>query len=414
VTLHTIFGESSPGTFSVFNDGQPTTVGHVFQVAATDATPWEIAAGRLYVSSVTPKGAQAIISLSVGADVGSPIREVEFTTPATEGWVEVPWEPYVPVKGTPHTVSVRFPGRVDYFAAPSPGAAAIVSSTLPALSIYGTEGAPSRSLFRYGTSGGGVSPSGPLWGLDVVLSDGEPIEEEPPANLVPTIELGSPRTMYVGQTATITAMASDVDGTLASYDWWQVSGPPVTLSGSGNARSFTPSVVGTYVFAATVTDDDGATSPADSVTVTVLAVPVEIPDTPPSASLRPFGMVERAVKQAIVAKMPDAAGKIGGDLSFDAAEDDFYIFIALVPGRGNGSVFGEWAVDVDVFDQNYTQAMRRALEIEALLITPGGHRTPEMRLDFGTQNAYPAERPWDDESSARIGATYVFTARRPG
>lgn len=130
--------------------------------------------------------------------------------------------------------------------------------------------------------------------------------------------------------------------------------------------------------------------------------------------IQPFGMVERAVRQLIVEKMPDADGKIGGDLSFDAAVDDFYIFIALVPGGGNGEIFGEWAVDVDVFDQNYTQAMRRALQIEAFLIKSGGHRTAEMRLDFGAQNAYPAERPWDDESSARIGSTYVFTARRPG
>lgn len=129
-------------------------------------------------------------------------------------------------------------------------------------------------------------------------------------------------------------------------------------------------------------------------------------------TLSPFGMVERAVKQLIIAKMPDAEGNIGGDLSFDAAEDDFYVFIALVPGGGNGLTEGEWAVDIDVFDQNYTQAMRRALALEALLIKPGGHRTAEMILDFGTQNEYPAERPWDDESSARIGATYVFSARR--
>jgi hypothetical protein len=58
--------------------------------------------------------------------------------------------------------------------------------------------------------------------------------------------------------------------------------------------------------------------------------------------------------------------------------------------------------------------MRRALQIEAALLAPGGLRTPEMRLDFGMQNSYPVERPWDDESSARIGSTYVFTARRPG
>lgn len=131
-------------------------------------------------------------------------------------------------------------------------------------------------------------------------------------------------------------------------------------------------------------------------------------------STNPFGMIEKAVKQAIIAKMPDAEGKVGGDLSYDVATDDFYIWIGLIPGGGNGEIFGQWAVDIDVFAKTYSAAMRRALLLEAIFVTRGGHRTAEMRIDGVTQNEIPSERPWDDESSSRVGATYVFTARRPG
>lgn len=127
-----------------------------------------------------------------------------------------------------------------------------------------------------------------------------------------------------------------------------------------------------------------------------------------------FGMIEKAVRQLIIAKMPEADGKVGGDLSYDPTTQDFFIWLALIPSSGVSDTEGQWTVDVDIFARTYSQAMRRALDLEPLLTTRGGHRTPEMRLDNVYQNEYPAERPWDDESSSRVGATYVFTARRPG
>lgn len=127
-----------------------------------------------------------------------------------------------------------------------------------------------------------------------------------------------------------------------------------------------------------------------------------------------FGMIEKAVRQLIIAKMPEADGKVGGDLSYDPTTQDFFIWLALIPSSGVGDTEGQWTVDIDVFARTYSQAMRRALDLEPLLTTRGGHHTPEMRLDNVYQNEYPAERPWDDESSSRVGATYVFTARRPG
>lgn len=128
--------------------------------------------------------------------------------------------------------------------------------------------------------------------------------------------------------------------------------------------------------------------------------------------MNPFPMIEIAVRKLIEAKMPEAVGKVGGDLSYDGVAD-FYVWIGLVPGGGATETDGEWIVDIDVFATDYSDAMDRALALEALLIG-SRHVTSTMRIDNCYQNQAPAERFWEDESIFRIGATYVFTARRSG
>lgn len=125
---------------------------------------------------------------------------------------------------------------------------------------------------------------------------------------------------------------------------------------------------------------------------------------------QPFAMIEKAVKNLVETRMPLAAGRVGGDLSYET-DQDFYVWIGLVDGSTT-MIDGLWSIDIDVFDNHYTQAMQRALDIEAILLRPGGHRTSVMRLDNVEQNQIPMERPWDDESAYRIGATYTLTARR--
>ncbi|MEX1241456.1 MAG: Ig-like domain-containing protein [Cyclobacteriaceae bacterium] len=69
-------------------------------------------------------------------------------------------------------------------------------------------------------------------------------------------------------TATITATASDADGTIATYLWTVVSGPSApTLAGeTTNALSVTGLIGGTYIFRITVTDNS-ANSSFDNVNV---------------------------------------------------------------------------------------------------------------------------------------------------
>lgn len=233
----------------------------------------------------------------------------------------------------------------------------------------------------------------------------------PPPNQLPTANAGPNASAYVGQQVTLTGSGADSDGTIASYAWSQTSGPAVALSGAGATRTFTPTSTGSYVFTLVTTDDDGAQSIPDSVTITILAVPEE--PAPAGPGLTPFGMIEKALVALLESGFGAPEGSVGGDLSYDATVDDYYIWLGLVTGSTT-AIDGEWTIDIDVFDSRYGQAMEKALAIEAFLLKPGGHRTAVMRLDRVSQNEVPIERPWGDDNAFRVGATYTFTARRSG
>jgi len=96
-----------------------------------------------------------------------------------------------------------------------------------------------------------------------------------PVNALPTAEAGTDQTVDEQTTVTLSASASDTDGTIdiASYAWKQTDGPTVALSyrGAFAARTFTaPTVteVKALTFEVTVTDNEGGTA-TDTVFVTV-------------------------------------------------------------------------------------------------------------------------------------------------
>ena len=163
-----------------------------------------------------------------------------------------------------------------------------------ALASGGTSASASRSgtdpIYIGGYFAGGYVPNIRVDNLriyDTALSNAEiaalagtpvtEIEPPPPENVAPTANAGPNASAFVGQQVTLIGSGTDTDGTIASYAWTQVSGPTVALAGSGTTRTFTPSVAGSYIFALVVTDDDGAQSTPDAVTITVSAIP-EDPD----------------------------------------------------------------------------------------------------------------------------------------
>lgn len=126
--------------------------------------------------------------------------------------------------------------------------------------------------------------------------------------------------------------------------------------------------------------------------------------------MTPFPMIEKAVRE-LVERYDPADGKTGGDPDFTPPVD-LFVMISLVPGGSTTEVEGDWIVDIDVFGSSYASAMQHALALEPVLI--GSRKvTSTLRIDNCYQNQGPAERPWDDENTYRIGATYAFTARRP-
>lgn len=91
-------------------------------------------------------------------------------------------------------------------------------------------------------------------------------------NQPPVASAGPDQTVMAGELVTLTGSGTDVDGTIVSYVWAQVSGPAVTLSGetSETATFSAPSVSAPTLlgFTLRVTDDRGASATAP-VTVTV-------------------------------------------------------------------------------------------------------------------------------------------------
>jgi dienelactone hydrolase len=86
-------------------------------------------------------------------------------------------------------------------------------------------------------------------------------------NYIPIANAGSDISTK-SNSATVTASATDSDGTIASYAWTKMSGGTVTLANTNtNALKLSNMVEGTFLFRLTVTDNSGNVD-ADYVTVT--------------------------------------------------------------------------------------------------------------------------------------------------
>ena len=100
------------------------------------------------------------------------------------------------------------------------------------------------------------------------------------ANQAPIANAGSNRaiTLPTNSTSLSGAASSDADGTIAGYQWQQVTGPSASTLSATNTAGITVSNLqaGVYTYRLTVTDNDGATA-TDEVTVTVNSLANEAP-----------------------------------------------------------------------------------------------------------------------------------------
>jgi uncharacterized protein YkwD len=104
----------------------------------------------------------------------------------------------------------------------------------------------------------------------------------PPPNRGPSANAGSNKTVAAGTTVTVTGGGVDPDGTIVFWEWEQVSGTSVDLSGANSyeVRFTAPETAGQIHLRLNVTDNDGATD-SDDVTITVEAAPEPGPEPDP-------------------------------------------------------------------------------------------------------------------------------------
>ncbi|PKG82000.1 hypothetical protein CXF85_15825 [Colwellia sp. 75C3] len=98
------------------------------------------------------------------------------------------------------------------------------------------------------------------------------------ANVAPTVSAGDEQSVASAGNVTLTATATDSDGSIVSYAWTQISGKTATITNADSATvTFVVPKVGkdeSLVFSVTVTDDLGKTSTAP-VTINVAAEVIE-------------------------------------------------------------------------------------------------------------------------------------------
>jgi hypothetical protein len=136
-------------------------------------------------------------------------------------------------------------------------------STTAINSISGslTGGMPSQQSVRLGINTNSALVSGYIdTSSAFAIGSGDLLDRTDVSNAPPTLSLQTDKTiLFPGETATITASASDSDGTITNIGWSASSG---TLVGSGNTRTITaPAGLNDTTVTITViaTDDDGAT-----------------------------------------------------------------------------------------------------------------------------------------------------------
>jgi len=115
-------------------------------------------------------------------------------------------------------------------------------------------------------------------------SSSAPTPPPPPVNQAPTANAGADQVVNEGSAVTLDgSVSTDADGTIATYAWLQTAGTVVTLDEAvPSMPTFTaPDVAADEIltFELRVTDDDGAGSAADSVSITVSNV-----NMPPTAA----------------------------------------------------------------------------------------------------------------------------------
>lgn len=280
MTIHSVFGASPPpGTYNVFTDGTPSIqlASRFYRTSAVLDTS-TIVGGRVNIPAAVPGATGIRIMLWVDSKPmqDPPTQSVVVPLSGT-GWHEgmFPSATPIPPVGNLWRVGYEFVGAPTAYLFTN-GMRPDSSGNPLSPQSNGLVLSEERSLLRFGTGAEQQANTYAIgYGIDALLDDnvGPDPEPEPPANVIPIVNGGIDRSIFLGQSANLTATSSDPDGTIAAVNWTKISGPAVEMGGSGANRTITPTELGVYVFSVVAVDDDGAQSVPDTVQITVLPAP---------------------------------------------------------------------------------------------------------------------------------------------
>ncbi|MES9941157.1 MAG: choice-of-anchor Q domain-containing protein [Candidatus Thiodiazotropha sp. 6PLUC2] len=171
-----------------------------------------------------------------------------------------------------------------------------------------------------------------------------PNDTEPPTNILPEANAGIDQTVVSLQDVTLTGSGSDSDGSVDRYQWTQLSGSAVNLSGGDTAIATfnAPAVVATEIleFMLTVTDDDGETS-SDSINVTINPiVSALLPTFGPDLNQCPATLVDHGVAVVHICDCQagaDSGCESGDDANSGSASNPIRSITAAVASFNSGS-----------------------------------------------------------------------------
>ncbi|MEM8983404.1 MAG: hypothetical protein AAGC71_10275 [Pseudomonadota bacterium] len=201
-------------------------------------------------------------------------------------------------------------------------------------------------------------------------------------NQPPTANAGADQTVVQAETVTLSGAGTDADGTIAAYQWSQVAGPAVTLTGADQATAtFTAPNAATaplLSFELVVVDDDGASSPPDRVDVNVID---QLPENVTISGTLQYEFVNR--------------GAFNGGLNYND--------VALKPIRG------ATVQAIDSASQVIASAVSDASGRYALTVPPLADVFVRVRAEL-KQNGVPA---WDVEVRDNTSNTSLALNQRP-
>ncbi len=278
-----IGGSPGAGNLIVFNTGQGVIVG------AGSSNP---APGNAILSNIIE--ANAILGIDLGFDFVTPNDPGDLDSgpnglqnfPVLNRALESPVTGRIVISGAQDSNPATGANQLQFFSSDGPG-----HGGAKAL-IWDASGFPAGAFAFALPSFAPLAPLAPGDWITATATTSDGTSEfsqniQVVANLIPVAVAGSNQSATAGAVVTLDGSASfDPDGlpsgtaiTDGFYVWSQVGGPVVALTSATSAHpSFLAAVPGFYTFSLVVSDGLDASTNTATVTITVNALAVEIPD----------------------------------------------------------------------------------------------------------------------------------------